>query len=240
MHGRQRLAQPPVCGFRSPICPPDQARCSVWGGEQPQPNHTAVFVSHAASAVAQRPIQVFRSNKELARAAEEEEADLAATTALPVAQADPQPHNQDRQHIVDPPGSKELPRDIWKDPVTIEYLRNGEFSEMTCNTASEAESQRAIRRAKVYLMKKDQLFRMMPDDGCKIVPEPDEREELVTKLHEECGHFGRRRTTHLVLIDYWWVGLYQQVRDVVSKCEACDRVSRAIFNSQRPELQCQL
>jgi hypothetical protein len=77
----------------------------------------------------------------------------------------------------------------------------------------------------------------MASGALKMVPPPADRERLVQRLHEECGHFGRRRTTHLVMLDYWWAGLYEDVRRCLGSCQVCQRVSNALFNAQRPDLQ---
>ena len=79
------------------------------------------------------------------------------------------------------------------------------------------------------------LYRQLSSGERRQVPPPAERKAIVQRLHERCGHFGRKRTTHLVLLAYWWAGLYKDVRSVIRCCAACDQV-QATFNHSRPEL----
>ena len=80
------------------------------------------------------------------------------------------------------------------------------------------------------------LLRPMGAQGWRVVPPPAAQEEVVKQVHAEGGHFGRRRTTYMVMLTHWWPGLYQAVRDCVQQCQQCHQV-RAIFNVQRPEVQ---
>ena len=75
----------------------------------------------------------------------------------------------------------------------------------------------------------------MLDGTFRTVPRPEERRALITKIHEQHGHFGQRRTTQLVLLHHWWAGLYKDCARAVRECNACDRVN-ATFNSTQPVL----
>lgn len=133
-------------------------------------------------------------------------------------------------------GSDSL-RDVWLDAPCIELLTQGQLSAATAETLSSAERQRVMRRAKAYRSVGQKVYRKMNSGTMKMVPPPADRAAIVQRLHEECGHFGRRRTTHLVLLDYWWAGVYDDVRQGLASCQVCQRVSNALFNSQRPVLQ---
>jgi hypothetical protein len=76
----------------------------------------------------------------------------------------------------------------------------------------------------------------MPDGTRKLVPKPADRPGLIERLHQQAGHFGVRRTAHLVLASHWWRTLHVDVAAVVRKCGVCDRV-RAAFNTQQAQLQ---
>ncbi len=65
-----------------------------------------------------------------------------------------------------------------------------------------------------------------------MVPSPHERPGLIQKVHLELGHFGVKRTYSLFAPHYHWRGMYVQVRDVIARCEQCDRV-RTSFSSQQ-------
>jgi site-specific DNA-cytosine methylase len=128
-------------------------------------------------------------------------------------------------------------KDVWLDSLCMEYVREGEFGAMTVSLSSKEQLLRAMRRAKSYRMAAGRLYRQLADGQAKEVPEPAARKGLVREMHERCGHFGRRRTLHLVLLQYWWAGVYQDVRDCARSCEQCSRVGSSSFSAQPPELQ---
>ena len=45
-----------------------------------------------------------------------------------------------------------------------------------------------------------------------------------------------RRTSHLVLANYWWQGIQKDVATFVGNCEVCAR-TKAAFNAQTSQLQ---
>lgn len=140
-------------------------------------------------------------------------------------------------------------RDIWLDSNAMELIQAGKIAEPRLELLSAQERERVVRRSKAYrwlpgspgaqshgLWGPGVLLRQMGAQEWKAVPPPVARAELVRKMHEEVGHFGRRRTTCMVMLSYWWPGLYQTVRDCVQQCQRCHQV-RAVFNAQRPQLQ---
>jgi transposase InsO family protein len=68
------------------------------------------------------------------------------------------------------------------------------------------------------------------------VPPLHRRVDLIRDTHERTGHFGIKRTKHLLLSSFWWPGLEGDVRKVLAACEPCQRV-KASFNAERPQLQ---
>jgi hypothetical protein len=58
---------------------------------------------------------------------------------------------------------------------------------------------------------------------------------LITDSHERTGHFGQRRTLHILSLKYWRNGRKNYVAAVLQKCDVCDRV-KASFNAQHPIL----
>jgi hypothetical protein len=75
----------------------------------------------------------------------------------------------------------------------------------------------------------------MPDGSLKIVPEPSTRLDIVKELHEDNGHFGRRRTAALTMMRYWWNGLWDDCSTFVKSCQACS-CTKVPFKSKSPVL----
>ena len=100
----------------------------------------------------------------------------------------------------------------------------------------EKERLRIISRAKRYVWRDNKLFRIMQDGTQREIPPPATRQQRVQQIHETHGHFGRRRTTQILLLSCWWPGLYKDVREVLQRCTACD-MSKATFKSMQPTLQ---
>jgi len=65
-----------------------------------------------------------------------------------------------------------------------------------------------------------------------MVPPPHERPSLIQKVHSKLGHFGVKHTYSLLAPHYHWRGMYDQVQNVIARCEQCDRVKTS-FSSQQ-------
>jgi transposase InsO family protein len=124
--------------------------------------------------------------------------------------------------------------EIWADHLVLTALQQGTLP----SDATPAERKRVQRRLKLYAwdQQHQQLNRIMPDGTYKIVPKPADRLALVQQQHEQCGHFGIKRTASLLLGKYWWHGLLADVSRVIGKCQHCDRV-RATFSDKQEDLQ---
>ena len=131
------------------------------------------------------------------------------------------------------PGQK----DIWDDQPTLEFLR-------TNNLARELKTQKQVRRvlkrASGYKVEElpgggIRVLRIMHNNSCRVVPPPNERVEIIKRCHDLSGHFGTKRTCHLVLATYWWNRITRMTEEVVSQCSICSRV-RASFNRPTPDL----
>ncbi len=57
-----------------------------------------------------------------------------------------------------------------------------------------------------------------------MVPPPHEWPGLIQKVQSELGHFGVNRIYSLFIPHYHWRGMYVQVRDIIARCEQCDRM----------------
>jgi transposase InsO family protein len=102
--------------------------------------------------------------------------------------------------------------------------------------ADPAEIWRIRKRAKNYTITGGTLYRVMPDGTRRTVPPPPDREQIIRRIHGECGHYGMRRTLHLVLTSYWWAGVRAEVEALVSSCDLCSR-ARAAPTPEVPQLQ---
>ncbi len=80
-----------------------------------------------------------------------------------------------------------------------------------------------LKRAQYHTYTNGTLRRIMADGSTRVVPKPEARLELVSGIHEQCGHFGVKRTRHLVLAGHWWRGVEGDVKAVCSSCQVCSR-----------------
>lgn len=76
----------------------------------------------------------------------------------------------------------------------------------------------------------------MSNGHTRQVPPIDSRPDIVLRVHSSAGHFGYRRTLHLLLAVYAWSGMPRMVKQLVGACELCHR-ARASFTGQTVELQ---
>jgi hypothetical protein len=127
--------------------------------------------------------------------------------------------------------SGEGPSDIWSDHAVLQFLRTQELPPTTGDT----EARRIKKRAQGYAFRGEQLIRIIPNRGEKWVVRPDAREKLILDMHDQCGHWGVKRTLHLVMLRHWWKGMLGDVVAVVGACAACARV-KATFDVTSPTL----
>jgi hypothetical protein len=124
-------------------------------------------------------------------------------------------------------------KDVWEDEPVMHYLTTGEVPRSVVD--DRAEAKRVQKRASGYVLQGGKLFKRMSNHTLKEVPKPEDRARVITQVHERCGHFGVKRTMHLVLHGHWWRGVQKDVEDVVARCAACDR-TKASFNARAPVL----
>ena len=128
---------------------------------------------------------------------------------------------EEREEILDP----------WGDINLLSCLQGGRQH----TEATPTERHRTLVRARRYEWRDSKLYRIMANRSSREVPHPSLRMTLIQQVHETHGHFGRRRTTQMLLLSYWWYGLYRDVQQVLSRCVACDN-NKATFNSLQPVL----
>ncbi len=118
--------------------------------------------------------------------------------------------------------------DIWSDDATMAFLRDG-------IQPAAADRRRVAHRAKLYAWRDDALRRHMAGGASLRVPPPDQRNSIISTTHEQCGHFGVRRTVALLRTTYWWRGMVADVHTFCKSCAVCDQV-HASFNTPSPHL----
>jgi len=109
--------------------------------------------------------------------------------------------------------------DIWEDLHTLRFLQHGEYPPQITSSLRD----RIQHRSKHYSWKDNHLVRCLPR-GDRMVPPPHEQPGFIQKVHLELGHFGVKCIYSLLTSHYHWKDMYAQVRDIIARCEQCDRV----------------
>ena len=66
------------------------------------------------------------------------------------------------------------------------------------------------------------------------MPKPEQRVNLIRRVHLDVGHYGVKKTYSLLEPIYWWVGMYGDVQKEVSTCVVCDRVKATFEVKEHP------
>ena len=124
------------------------------------------------------------------------------------------------------------PLDITLDIPTLEYLKTGA---LPTGSLTPASLRRLLRRASSYRFVEDDLYRRMSNGQLRKVPSLEDRQDIVVRFHTTAGHFGVKRTLHLLMTVYTWPQMAAQVKQIVQSCDLCQR-ARASFSAQSTEL----
>ncbi|KAK3277117.1 hypothetical protein CYMTET_14855 [Cymbomonas tetramitiformis] len=112
-------------------------------------------------------------------------------------------------------------RDVHDDAWCLRWLKsNGRVR------LPEEEVRRVRRRAARHRWDEatDEIY-MVTMSGKEVrIPKPADRLALVKEYHSRTGHWGIRRTQHLLWQRHWWADLKKDVEAVVTQCETCQRV----------------
>ena len=157
---------------------------------------------------------------------------------LDPAQPDTGPHHEFignkklTQHAREPGAT-----DIHSDTAVLHMLRTGRLH---TSVMTPIQVRRVNRRCRGYRTAAapggtEHILRVMNNGTTRVVPLPSERKDAISHAHVLSGHFGIRRTMHLLLQTYWWSGIMKDVAIEVSMCEVCNR-TKAAFNSMQPTL----
>ena len=123
--------------------------------------------------------------------------------------------------------------EIWEDEPVLIFLKTHKYRE----DLSPLGKDRVYRRSKGFRWLTHNLYKVHKDGlHLLLVPLPEEREELVSKIHREMGHFGVRRIIDRLNQNYWWKGMDFTVNKVVNACMPCAR-TKAGFRISGNELQ---
>ncbi len=117
--------------------------------------------------------------------------------------------------------------DIWEDLDTLRFFQHGEYPPQVTLSHRDHIQQRSKR----YSWRDNHLVRCLPQ-GDRMVPPPHEQPSLIQKVHLKLGYFRIKCIYSLLAPHYHWRGMYAQVRDIIIKCEQCDKV-RTSFSSQQ-------
>ncbi len=109
----------------------------------------------------------------------------------------------------------------------MRFLQHGEYPPQVTSSQRDHIQQ----QSKCYSWRDNHLVQCLPEGDIMVLP-PHERPGLIQKVHSELGHLGAKRIYSLLVPRYHWRGMYAQVRDLIARCEQCDRV-RTSFSSRQ-------
>ena len=106
----------------------------------------------------------------------------------------------------------------------LQYLRH---QKLPSNTL---DAKRVKKRAAHYQWYNSRLFRRTEgkregEQTFRIVPKPDDRDELILTQHKALGHIGEKRLYSALSATYWWYGMTLDINRVLSGCKRGDRKS---------------
>ena len=112
--------------------------------------------------------------------------------------------------------------DVWEDESILQYLRHQKLP------AHASDSKRVRRRAAHYHWYNSRLFRRIHgkregEQTFRIIPKPDERDDLILTQHKALGHIGEKRLYSALSTTYWWYGMTLDINRVLSGCKLCRR-----------------
>ncbi|KAK3283870.1 hypothetical protein CYMTET_8448 [Cymbomonas tetramitiformis] len=112
-------------------------------------------------------------------------------------------------------------RDIHDDEWCLRWLKSKGSVELP-----DGEARRVKRRAARHRWDEvtDEIYIITLSGKEMRISKPADRLALVKEYHARTGHWGIRRTQHLLWQRHWWAGLKKAVEAVVTQCETCQRV----------------
>lgn len=102
--------------------------------------------------------------------------------------------------------------DIWADQEALDFLKRPD--KFDGGTAKRKELAAKLSK---YTWYKGDLF--YQDN--RLVPAPEHRTSIITKVHNEAGHRGAKSVYDMLAPRYAWADMRRQVETVVAHCEGC-------------------
>jgi hypothetical protein len=117
----------------------------------------------------------------------------------------------------------DIRQDIWEDKMTLRLIQEHLLP------ADPENAKRSRKRALHYRWFNNRLFKLTKDHltmapEYRLVPPPRDRDSIIIQTHNNLGHIGEKRTTAAMSSTYWWHGMTQDIKRVVSGCKVCKRV----------------
>ena len=105
--------------------------------------------------------------------------------------------------------------EIWDDIDTLDYLRTHKY-----NTHLDPKAKdRVYHRAKQFRWLAHNLYKLQGGSvSMQLVPRPQERRALISKVHNDMGHYGVKRVIDILQKNYWWKTMNQDVVDMIRSC----------------------
>jgi hypothetical protein len=97
---------------------------------------------------------------------------------------------------------------------------------------TRSRATRARKRALLFRWFNNRLFKVVVDKlttnpSYRVVPPPQDRDQLIRVTHKQLGHVGEKRTIAALATTYWWHGMTVDIRRVLSGCKTCKMVGES-------------
>ena len=84
----------------------------------------------------------------------------------------------------------------------------------------------------LYKFTKDKLINPLysRDEAWRLVVPVNYREQVLREGHDEVasGHFGREKTYDRIAREYYWPGMYFDIKSYCAECTVCQKYSRLV------------
>jgi len=148
---------------------------------------------------------------------EELEEEMDADLAVNKVDSEEEGDNEDE---IEEDDDQAMPDEIKK---VTRYLTTLQRPGNMTNKQFDSFRQYALR----FLVEEGQLFRRaklgMPPK--RVIWDQNEQKDIMSQLHDESGHRGKKGSYEKVALRYWWKGLYGDVEKWVKTCEECQKRS---------------
>ena len=109
-------------------------------------------------------------------------------------------------------------KDIFKNDALMQFVIDNTHKE----NISKKERKLVEKESKNYKFLGKTMWYKHKEDVWAIVPHPDERQEIVERVHL-LGHFSTAITRERLSHEFWWRHLNRDIDDVIASCGPCQR-----------------